>query len=104
MKAIWNNQTIAEAPKEELIYIEGNWYFPPRSVKQEFLSKSDTPYTCPWKGVCQYFNVEQGEQVSKDNAWCYPEPKKSAIEIVKNSSGKDFSGYIAFWQDVQVHE
>jgi uncharacterized protein (DUF427 family) len=45
MKAVWNDQVIADAPKEDLIYIEGNWYFPPTSVKQEFLQKSPTPYT-----------------------------------------------------------
>jgi len=37
MKAIWNDQVIAEADKADVIYIEGNWYFPPSSVKQEFL-------------------------------------------------------------------
>lgn len=52
MKAIWNDIVIAEADKPELIYIEQNWYFPPASVKSEYLQKSDTPYTCPWKGVC----------------------------------------------------
>ncbi len=100
MKATWNDTVIAEAPKEDLIYIEGNWYFPPTSVKQEFLTKSDTPYTCPWKGVCQYFNVGTGDQVSTDDAWSYPEPKPSAIETVK----KDFSNYIAFWRSVTVSE
>lgn len=100
MKAIWNSEVIAEAPKEDLIYIEQNWYFPPASVKQEFLEKSDTPYTCPWKGVCQYFHVVQGDQKSEDNTWSYPEPLPSAIERVH----KDFSGYIAFWRDVQVRE
>ena len=100
MKAIWHDQVIAEAEKDDLIYIEGNWYFPPASVKQEFLQKSDTPYTCPWKGVCQYFNVAQDDQVSQDNAWSYPEPKPSAIETVK----KDFSNYVAFWRDVYVNE
>jgi uncharacterized protein (DUF427 family) len=100
MKATWKDQVIAEATKEDLIYIEGNWYFPPSSVKQEFLSKSDTPYTCPWKGVCQYFNVGQGDSVSRDNAWSYPDPLPSAIEQVK----KDFSNYVAFWRDVQVSE
>lgn len=100
MKAIWNDQVIAEADKDHLIYIEQNWYFPPSSVKQEFLQKSDTPYTCPWKGVCQYFDVVQGDATSKDNAWSYPEPYPSAIEKVK----KDFSGYVAFWRDVQVTE
>lgn len=100
MKATWNNQVIAEADKEDLIYIEGNWYFPPASVKQEFLAKSDTPYTCPWKGVCQYFNVGQGDDVAQDDAWSYPEPKQSAIDTVK----KDFRNYVAFWRSVTVSE
>lgn len=100
MKAIWNNKIIAEAPKEDLIYIEQNWYFPPSSVKKEFLTESDTPYTCPWKGVCQYFDVGEGDQHSKDSAWSYPEPKPSAIDTVK----KDFSNYVAFGRDVTVTE
>ena len=100
MKAIWNDQVVAEADKDKLIYIEGNWYFPPDSVKQEYLTKSPTPYTCPWKGVCQYFNVVKGDKVGQDNAWSYPEPKPSAIDTVK----KDFSNYVAFWRDVQVTE
>jgi len=100
MKAIWNDIVIAEADKQELIYIEGNWYFPPTSVKQEYLRKSPTPYVCPWKGVCQYFDVGEGENWSHDSAWSYPEPKPSAIDTVK----KDFSNYVAFWQDVTVSE
>jgi uncharacterized protein (DUF427 family) len=100
MKAIWKDNVIAEADKKNLIYIEGNWYFPPSSVKKEFLKKSDTPYTCPWKGVCQYFDVVKGSDESKDNAWSYPEPKPSAIERVH----KDFSNYVAFWRDVEVKE
>lgn len=100
MKAIWNGTVIAEARKDDLIYIEGNWYFPPESVKQDFLQKSDTPYTCPWKGVCQYFNVGQNDTWSKDSAWSYPEPLETAIHRVK----KDFSNYVAFWQDVKVEE
>ncbi len=100
MKAIWNNTVIAEATKEDLIFIEGNWYFPPDSVNQDYLSKSPTPYTCPWKGVCQYFDISKGDTVSKDNAWSYPEPLPSAIERMH----KDFSGYVTFGQDVQVSE
>jgi uncharacterized protein (DUF427 family) len=100
MKAIWKNIVIAEAPKKDLIYIEQNWYFPPSSVKKEYLRESPTPYTCPWKGVCQYYDVGEGDDWSKDNAWCYPEPKPSAIETVK----KDFSKYVAFWQDVTVSD
>ena len=98
MKAVYNNTVIAECDKDDLIYIEQNWYFPPSSVKSECLRKSDTPYTCPWKGVCQYFDVGDGVSWAKDNAWRYPEPKPSAIDIVK----KDFTNYVAFWRDVKV--
>jgi len=100
MKAVLNGTVIAQAPKEDLIYIEGNWYFPPSSVNQDMLQKSDTPYTCPWKGVCQYFDVKNGGEWAKDNAWAYPHPKDGSIDIVK----KDFSNYVAFWRDVKVEE
>lgn len=100
MKAVLHGVVIAEAPKEDLIFIERNWYFPPASVKQELLQKSDTPYTCPWKGVCQYFDIKNDGGWSKDSAFSYPDPLPSAIEKVK----KDFSNYVAFWRDVQVTE
>lgn len=98
MKAIWNGVVIAEAPKEALIFIERNWYFPPTSVNMQYLRQSDTPYTCPWKGECQYYDVGDGLTWSTDSAFSYDHPKTSAIEKVK----KDFSRYIAFWQDVNV--
>lgn len=100
MKAIWKDQVVAEAPKEDLIYIEGGWYFPPDSIKKEFFKESPTPYTCPWKGECQYFNVGQGDDWSQDSAFSYPNPLPGALDIVK----KDFSNYVAFWRDVKVEE
>ena len=100
MKVVWKGQVIAEADRDDLIYIEGNYYFPPSKVNQAFLQKSATPYTCPWKGVCQYYNVGVDPDWSQDNAWAYPEPNETAIQRVK----KDFSNYIAFWRDAQVSE
>jgi uncharacterized protein (DUF427 family) len=100
MKAVWKGKVIAEAPKEDLIYIERNWYFPPDSLNKAFLRESPTPYTCPWKGECQYFDVGLDDDWSQDNAWSYPDPKQSAIGKVK----KDFSNYVAFWRDVTVTE
>ena len=100
MKAIWNDVVVAEAPKENLIYIEGNWYFPGESIKAEYFGESDTPYTCPWKGECQYYNVTFNGAVGKDVAFRYPNPLPTAIERVK----KDFSNYYAFWNGVTVTE
>ena len=40
MKAVLGDTAIAEAPTEDLIRIEGNWYFPPSSVTAGLLSPS----------------------------------------------------------------
>ena len=100
MKAVLNGTVIAEAPKDELVSIEGNWYFPPASVKAGFLTESPTPYTCPWKGVCQYFSVKDGDALLQDRAWSYPHPLPSSFDRV----GRDYSGYVAFWKEVSVTE
>jgi uncharacterized protein (DUF427 family) len=96
MKAVIGDTVIAEAAEDDLIKIEGNWYFPPSSIVAGHLVESPTPYTCPWKGECQYFTVD-GLQ---DRAWSYPTPYPTGIERV----GKDFSNYVAFWKEVQVVE
>jgi uncharacterized protein (DUF427 family) len=100
MKAVIDGWVIAEADKSDLISIEGNWYFPPSSVDWDKLQESPTPYTCPWKGVCQYYSVRNGEGVLQDRAWSYPTPYPTAFDRV----GKDFSGYVAFWKEVSVVE
>lgn len=98
MKATLNGTVLAEAPEEELIRIEGNWYFPPASVRSELLSESATQYHCPWKGDCRYFDVADGDDTLPDRAWSYPSPIPSSIPIV----GADYADYVAFWKEVDV--
>jgi uncharacterized protein (DUF427 family) len=100
MKAIWNDTVIAEADKADLIYIEGNWYFPPDALKREFTSPSDTHTTCHWKGEASYLNVVAGDQTNPDAIWFYPVPKDGSIERVK----KDYTNFVAFWHGVEVTE
>ncbi|MBX3092101.1 MAG: DUF427 domain-containing protein [Cryobacterium sp.] len=100
MKAILNGTVIAEAPRENLVKIEGNWYFPPSSVNSDLMVESATPYTCSWKGDCQYFSVKNGDDLLQDRAWSYPNPIPSSFDRV----GMDYSNYVAFWKEVQVTE
>jgi len=100
MKAILNGTVIAEAPKEDLVSIEGNWYFPPSSVKDGVLTESPTQYTCSWKGEAQYFNANDGNSVVNDSAFSYPNPTPSSFDRV----GTDYSGYVAFARNVTVTE
>jgi len=91
MKAIWNNEVIAESDTTEMV--ENNHYFPANTVKKEFLKPSDTHTTCPWKGVASYYTLSVNGKENKNAAWYYPNPKDAAKEI------KD---HIAFWKGVEV--
>lgn len=98
MKAIWNNTTIAEAEKDDLIYIEGNWYFPPSAIHQEYFTPTDHHTTCFWKGETSYYTVAVDGQTNVNAAWYYPALMDGSIQRVT----KDFTGYVAFWRGVQV--
>lgn len=100
MKAFWNDTLIAEAAKEDLIRIEGNWYFPPSSIAKEHFSDSDHTTTCFWKGDASYYDITVDGNVNEFGAWYYPAPKEGSIERVK----KDFGNYVAFWNGVVVQE
>jgi uncharacterized protein (DUF427 family) len=100
MRAKWNNQIIAEADKAELIFIEGNWYFPPGAIKGEYYKNSDDHTTCFWKGEASYYDIAVEGNLNKNGAWYYPNPMDGSIEKVK----KDFTDYVAFWHGVQVEE
>ncbi len=91
MKAIWNDQVLAES--EDTIVVEGNHYFPKDSINKEFFKESDTHTTCPWKGVASYYTVEVEGKTNNDAAWFYP----SASELAKN-----IENYVAFWKGVEV--
>lgn len=91
MKATWNGKVIAES--NETRVIEGNHYFPPESINNEYFTDSDTHTVCPWKGTASYYNVVVDGQENKDAAWYYPETKQLADAI---------KGYVAFWNGVEV--
>lgn len=91
MKAIWNNQILAES--NNTIELEGNHYFPPGSIQSQNFEKSQTNTICGWKGTASYYNIKVDGKINPDAAWYYPEPKDAAINI------KDF---VAFWRGVEV--
>ncbi len=91
MKAIWNDAVIAES--NETISLEGNEYFPPDSVKKEFLKSSSHTTMCPWKGEASYYDIVVKGKVSKNAAWYYPQPLPKARHI---------KGYVAFWRGVSI--
>jgi uncharacterized protein (DUF427 family) len=92
MQASINGVVVADAPEADLISIEGNYYFPPSSLKAESFSDSSTPYTCPWKGDAQYHDISAGGSTHHDAAWSYPKPYPASFDRV----GRDYTGFVAF--------
>jgi uncharacterized protein (DUF427 family) len=90
-KASWNGALIAESDKCKTV--EGNCYFPPDAVRQEYLVQSPTTSVCSWKGTAKYYDLKVNGAVNKDAAWYYPETREAAKQI---------EGYVAFWKGVQV--
>lgn len=90
-RALWKGTVIAETDKFELV--EGNVYFPPDTVRREYLKDSATHTVCGWKGTASYYTVAVDGEENKDAAWYYPDPKAAAANI------KD---HVAFWRGVTV--
>ncbi len=91
MKAIWNGTVLAESDRTEVV--EGNQYFPPDAVQQQYFKPSDTHSVCPWKGTASYYTVEVNGERNPDAAWYYPQAKSEA---------KNIENYVAFWKGVEV--
>jgi uncharacterized protein (DUF427 family) len=91
MKAIWRGAVLAES--DETIVVEGNHYFPPDSINQNYFRPSDHHTACPWKGEASYYDIVVGDDENRNAAWYYPEPKEAASHI---------RGRVAFWKGVMV--
>jgi uncharacterized protein (DUF427 family) len=89
--ATWNGAILAQS--DQCIIVEGNSYFPPDSINQEYFQASNTHTFCGWKGEASYYTIVVNGQENKDGAWYYPQAKEKAKQI---------EGYIAFWKGVKV--
>ncbi|KAI5474295.1 DUF427-domain-containing protein [Pseudohyphozyma bogoriensis] len=89
-KASLNGVTLAESKLTE--FVEGNYYFPRDSIKEEYFKPSAAKTTtfCPWKGHAQYYDLDVDGTVVKDAVWYYPETFEKANHI------KD---YVAFYKN-----
>lgn len=93
MKAVAQHNNRILASSEACAIVEGNYYFPRNDVKTEYLTESDTQYTCPWKGECTYYNIVVADVTVADGAWSYGNPKKDAEHI---------KGFVAFAPQITI--
>lgn len=58
--------------REQIIRLEGNWYFEPGLMDKDRLTISDRLYHCPYKGTANWIDLESGNLYIPDVAWIYP--------------------------------
>jgi len=90
-RAIWNDAVLAES--DACIVVEGNQYFPPDAIRDEYFRPSETHTVCGWKGTASYYDVVVNGETNRDAAWYYPAPKPAAANI---------AGHVAFWRGVRI--
>lgn len=91
IRAVWNGTVLAETSRT--VEVEDHHYFPPYSLRREFLIESPRTSICPWKGVASYYSVVVNGEVNADAAWCYRRPSPLAQQI---------TNYVAFRKGVKV--
>lgn len=91
VKATWNGAVIAES--NNTVVVEGNHYFPPDSVRPEYLRDSAYTSNCPWKGLASYKSLVVDGAENPDAAWYYPTPSAAAANI---------RDHYAFWRGVEI--
>lgn len=91
MKAVWNGKILAES--DDIVFVEGNAYFPMSSIKKEYFTESDSTTLCPWKGKANYMSVTVNGKTNRNCAWYYQRPSFLAKKIRDR---------IAFWNGVTI--
>lgn len=84
MKAVWKSRVIAES--DFTVEIEGDVYFPVNDVDMSYLKLSDHQTFCEVKGEANWFHITDGDFLTEDGAWVYPEPPEGQ-ENVRNLIG-----------------
>jgi uncharacterized protein (DUF427 family) len=92
-RATWNGKVIAESDSVQTV--DGYTYFPPQSIKQEFLKSSSHTSVCSWKGGASYFTIVVDGKENPDAAWVYQDPKPEAAHL---------KGHVGFWRGVEVQK
>ena len=71
---------------ETVHLLEGSWYFAPEAVDLAYLHVTQRIYTCPYKGVCYWIDLNTPNTRAQNIAWVYQDPKPG-YEMIKGCIG-----------------
>lgn len=79
---------IDENNQNQAILLENAWYFEIDQINHEMIERTDRTYTCPYKGVCVWYDLKVPGAEGKNLAWVYEDPMQGYEQI---------AGRIAFY-------
>ena len=82
VRDVTRGEIVAQGEQDQdVILLEGCFYFDPDQVKQDHLIVTARTYTCPYKGICQWIDLECSDGVIPNVGWVYtlPSPKYDYI-------------------------
>jgi uncharacterized protein (DUF427 family) len=94
-----NNAVIASGQEEDgsVFLLEGNWYFTPEAIDMTHLKVTERTYTCPYKGVCYWVDLDAPDIQARNIGWVYRQPM-SGYEMIQDRIGfyaRDTAGTVA---------
>jgi uncharacterized protein (DUF427 family) len=75
VRDVTRNEIVAQGEQDQsVIVLEGSFYFAADDVKQDHLIITQRTYTCPYKGLCQWINLDSADGVIPNVGWVYTQP------------------------------
>lgn len=72
-----NGSIVASGEENRNVRVfEGHWYYAPEAVQMGHLKVTERTYTCPYKGVCYWIDLETpAGDTFRNVGWVYRKPK-----------------------------
>ena len=89
--------TAGDEDNGTMIVLEGCWYFDPEVVDMTHLTVTERTYTCPYKGVCYWIDLDSPALQARNIGFVYHHPLAEYQNIAGRIAfyGRDTSGTIA---------
>ncbi|GAB4530830.1 MAG: hypothetical protein OHK0046_51600 [Anaerolineae bacterium] len=98
-----SGEVIAQGSVEDgsVVVVENCWYFDPACVDQRALTVTRRTYTCPYKGICYWIDLETEDNAARNIAFVYDVPKTGYERIAGRIGfyGRDTSGTVSVIED-----
>ncbi len=75
VRDVTRNEIVAQGKQDQnVILLEGSFYFAPDEVKRDHLIITQRTYTCAYKGICQWIDLDSCDGVIPNVGWVYTRP------------------------------